>query len=71
MEDFKEQINLYPFHHFIVFTSKSLNLHNDQNSNASKNLKAFTCTGILFHAPNQSEMSVLLSVQFNLFFFLH
>lgn len=66
MEDFKEQINLYPFHNFIVFNGKSLNLHNDQNSNASKNLKA--STGILFHAPDQSKMSILLSVHFNLFF---
>lgn len=36
MEDFKEQINLYPFHPFMVLTSKSFIPYNDQNSNASK-----------------------------------
>lgn len=49
MEDFKEQINLYPLRPLLVFTSKSFSPYNDQITNASKNFKA--STGILFHAP--------------------
>lgn len=70
MEDFKEQINLYPLHPFLVFTSKSFSPYNDQISNASKNLKHLLVFRFMLLSPDQNKMSVLLSVHLNLLFAL-